>query len=97
MSLELEDEVSRSPEVVIRQVLDYFLCHPEAVDSADGIAHWRLLEVEVQPSVAEVEEGLQLLVSRGYLREVAVPGSRHVYALNKDMQDRARRFLAERR
>jgi Fe2+ or Zn2+ uptake regulation protein len=92
----LEDE-ARTPDEVIRQILDYFLSHPEAVDSADGIAHWRLLEEVIQPSVAGVEEALRWLVSRGLLREVAVPGSRHVYTLNTDMQDRAKRFLDETR
>ena len=84
-------------EEVIRQILDYFLCHPAAVDSADGIAQWRLLEEGIQPSLAEVEEALRWLVSRGILREVTVPGSRHVYTLDADMQDKARRFLAETR
>ena len=82
---------------MIRQILDYFVCHPEAVDSADGIAHWRLLEEVVQPSLAQAEDGLRWLVSRGYLREVDVPGCRHVYTLNTEMQDRAKRFLAEDR
>lgn len=95
--LELEDDTSRAVEEVIRQILDYFLCHPAAVDSADGIAQWRLLEEGIQPSLAEVEEALRWLVSRGILREVTVPGSRHVYTLDADMQDKARRFLAETR
>jgi hypothetical protein len=93
---ELNDEHS-SPEKAILQILDYFLRHPEAVDSADGIAHWRLLGEVGQLSLAETEEGLNWLVSRGYLHEVAVPGSRHVYALDPEMQDKATQFLREAR
>jgi hypothetical protein len=92
---ELNDEPNSSPEKAILQILDYFLRHPEAVDSADGIAHWRLLGESSPLSLGETEEGLGWLVSRGYLREVAVPGSRHVYALNPEMRGGAARFLRE--
>lgn len=94
---ELDDEPNSAPEKAIRQILGYFLRHPEAVDSADGIAHWRLLGEFGPLSLAETEEGLGWLVSRGYLREVAVPGSRHVYALNPDTLEKARQFLVENR
>jgi hypothetical protein len=94
---ELNDEPNSAPEKAILQILDYFLRHPEAVDSADGIAHWRLLGECGQLSLGETEEGLGWLVSSGYLREVAVPGSRHVYALNPELQDRATQFLRELR
>ena len=94
---ELDDEPNTSPEKAILQILDYFLRHPEAVDSADGIAHWRLLGEGSQLSLTETEVGLSWLVSRGYLREVAVPGSRHVYALDAEMQDKAAQFLKEAR
>ena len=94
---ELNDEPYSSPEKAIHQILDYFLRHPEAVDSADGIAHWRLLGERSQLSLTETEEALSWLVSRGYLREVAVPGSRHVYALDPEMQDRAMRLLRDAR
>jgi hypothetical protein len=87
------DEPYSSPEKAIHQILDYFLRHPEAVDSADGIAHWRLLGEYSPLSLTETEAGLSWLVSRGYLREVAVRGSRCVYALNPEMQDRATQFL----
>jgi hypothetical protein len=94
---ELNDEPYSSPEKAIHQILDYFLRHPEAVDSADGIAHWRLLGESGQLSLTQTEEGLDWLVSRGYLRELAVPGSRHVYALDPEMQDKATQFLREAR
>jgi len=94
---ELNDEPYSSPKKAIHQILDYFLRHPEAVDSADGIAHWRLLGERSQLSLTETEEALSWLVSRGYLREVAVPGSRHVYALDPEMQDKATQFLREAR
>ena len=94
---ELNDEPYSSPEKAIVQILDYFVRYPEAVDSADGIAHWRLLG-EVDPlSLTETEEGLGWLVSRGYLREVEVPGARHVYALDPETRDKATQFLREAR
>jgi hypothetical protein len=94
---ELNDEPYSSPEKAIVQILEYFLRHPEAVDSADGIAHWRLLGESGQLSLTETEEALSWLVTRGYLRQVEVPGSRHVYALDPEMQDRATQFLKEAR
>ena len=94
---ELNDEPYSSPEKAIVQILDYFLRHPAAVDSADGIAHWRLLGETGQLSLTETEEALNRLVSRGYLREVEVPGSRHVYAFEPEMQEKAKQFLKEAR
>ncbi len=94
---ELDDEPNSTPEKAILQILDYFLRHPEAVDSADGIAHWRLLGESSQLSLTETEEGLGWLVSRGYLREVMVPGSRTVFALDPETRDQATRFLTETR
>ena len=93
----MNDEPYSSPEKAILQILDYFLRHPEAVDSADGIAHWRLLGESGQLSLAETEDGLNWLVMRGYLREVAVPGSRCVYALDPETRSEAAQFLKDAR
>jgi Fe2+ or Zn2+ uptake regulation protein len=93
----LADEFSSSPEEAIRQIFDYFLRHPEAVDSADGIAHWRLLEEVNHLSLAETEEGLRWLVAQGFLREVAVPGGKRVYRLNPEMQETVQQLLMKNR
>jgi hypothetical protein len=93
----LDDEPSSSIQQAIRQILDYFLRHPEAVDSADGIAYWRLLDEVNQPSLTDTEDGIRWLVSRGFLHEVIVPGSRGVYRLNADMREEAMQFLRDER
>jgi len=78
---------------VSREILSYFLRNPEATDSLMGIARWRLLHEVVHRSVTETELGLQWLVTQGYLREVSVEGSEHLFQLDPAKRDEARRFL----
>jgi hypothetical protein len=78
---------------VARQILSYFLRNPEAVDSLEGIARWRLLEQTIYNSVAETDRGLKWLVQHDYLTEVAVRGTEHVFQLNPDKHEEAKLFL----
>jgi hypothetical protein len=78
---------------VTREILSYFLRNPQATDSLMGIARWRLLHEVVHRSVTETEVGLRWLVTRGYLREVSVEGSEHLFQLDPARRDEAQRFL----
>jgi hypothetical protein len=78
-----------------RQVLSYFVRNPQAIDSVEGVARWRLLDEAIHVQVNTVREALGWLVERGVLREVAGPGLQPVFSLDPDRRDEAERLLAE--
>lgn len=77
------------------QVLRYFVRHPEALDSLEGIARWRLLDEAVQHTVRATNEALDWLVERGVLRRSSGPGRLPVYGLVPGKEEEAARMLAE--
>jgi len=79
-------------EETTRSILKFFLQAPEQVESFVGIARWRLLEEEVKCSVKRTEEGLQWLVTKGFLLPATV-GSRPVYKLNPEKLEEAKRLV----
>jgi hypothetical protein len=89
----LSDTGGKSQGETAREILGYFLRNPNAADSFDGIAQWRLLEDIARRSVAATEEGLRWLIAENYLREESVPGGKTVYSLNSNMRKEAERFV----
>jgi hypothetical protein len=60
----------RSPETAPKQakeVLSYFLRNPQAADTLEGVARWRLLDEPVHRSVEEINQALEWLVAQGFL------------------------------
>jgi hypothetical protein len=88
--------VSSDVDAVSREVIRYFIQHPSAVDSLEGIAHWRLLKMRVREVVDETDAALQTLVGRGLIDRIAVTGGPALFRLNPDKRDAARRLLEER-
>lgn len=78
-----------------REVLSYFFRNPQAADTLEGVARWRLLEETVRRGVAETEQALNWLVSEGYLTRVSTPYTEPVYELNRDERGRAEEFLTQ--
>ena len=78
---------------VIRQVLGYFLRYPDASDSLEGIAHWRLAEERIHRAVEDTRTALDWLVEEGFL--VEEPARPPIYRLNPDVQEQAAKFLRE--
>jgi len=92
-TLSLPDTPDKSSEATAREILDYFLRHPEAADSLTGIARWRLMEAAVQRSVAKTESALHWLLEQGYLCQVSARGGEGIFKLNPEKRDAAKRFL----
>lgn len=65
-----------------REILEYFMRNPKAVDSLEGIARWRLMEQAIHRTVSETEGALEWLVEKGYLIEVEQPRSSRLFRLN---------------
>lgn len=59
----------------------YFHHHPEAADSLEGVARWRLLADSIHQAVEETHQALRRLVDRGQLVEQRAPGVQTLYRL----------------
>jgi len=68
--------------------------NPEAADTLEGIARWRLLEEAVHRKVNETSAALQWLVERGYLLQTLSPGVGPIFSLNRNKISEAREFVA---
>jgi uncharacterized membrane protein len=73
-------------------ILRYVAHHPEAKDTAEGIAQWWLLGSRTKASVAEVKAGLDCLVAQGRLAaERQADGN--VYYCRLKAPDRRTKFV----
>ena len=84
----------RVPEVAT-QILHYFERNPEAADSLEGIARWRLLEEQIHRSLLETQLALEWLVTQGFLVEVSSVSAGNLYRLNLDKAADIRTFLQQ--
>jgi len=75
------------------QILSYFERNPEAVDSLEGIARWRLLEEQIQRSLLESELAVKWLVEKGFLIEESRISSGMLYRLNPAKKPEIAAFL----
>jgi hypothetical protein len=80
------------PEMA-REILRYFLRNPQAADSFEGVARWRLIEEVVRRRVEGTHKALGWLVRHGFLREVSTAGTVAIFRLNPERQAEAERFL----
>ena len=79
---------------VIREILEYLLNHPDAIDTMEGIMKWWLSEHVASTGRENVKEALDALVSTGWVteRSSTLPT---LYGLRKDRQSEIRRFLEQ--
>jgi hypothetical protein len=89
----LPEELDPDGEIV-KQILSYFVRNPQAVDSVEGIARWRLLEEQIHRTVKQSQVALDWLAANGYLDEVCEAGSQRLFRLNAQRHADAATFLA---
>jgi hypothetical protein len=80
-------------EAVAREILSYFLRHPEAADSLTGIARWRLMQETVRHSVEQTSAALSWLIAAGYMREETRVATGQIFQLNPERRAAAEDFL----
>jgi hypothetical protein len=80
---------------VITQILHYFRRNPEATDTLEGIARWRLLEEEIRRSLQETQQAVEWLVAKGFLLEESRVGSGKLYRLNPERTAEISLFLLQ--
>jgi hypothetical protein len=76
-----------------RELLSYYTKHPQAADTSEGLARWRLLEEFVERTTYETEEALGWLVQQGFLREMPTQAGRSVFVLDQDRRRDAEALL----
>ena len=87
------DSQHRHPRLA-KDILHYYLTHPAAVDTTEGLAHWRLLEEYVERTLRETQDALEWLVNCGFLRRVPRRGGPPVFMMNHDRRGDAEVFVA---
>ena len=73
--------------------MSYFLRHPAAADSLDGIARWRLMLQKIDQTVDETAEALRALVEEGLVEEIRSNSGAPVFRLNASRRAEAERLL----
>jgi len=86
-------ELSTRASAVACEILDYFVKHPMAADSVEGIARWRLMQRTIENTVTETNSALDWLVRRGFLLRQATVSSGRIFHLNPDKRDAAKRLV----
>jgi hypothetical protein len=76
-----------------RDILSYFVRNPQAADTLEGIARWRLLEEAIHQSIEGTSQALSWLVSEGFLVEISIGGRNRVFRLNPERQTSAESWL----
>jgi len=76
-----------------KEILSYFLRHPEAADSLVEIARWRLMQERVRHNVETTLEALQWLLAKGYVIEDRRVGTERIFQLNVKRREEAEGFL----
>ena len=78
-----------------QQTLRYLTRHPQAKDTAEGIATWWLQRERIEQVVDEVYDALALLLDRGLIVERRGRDRTTYYELNREQIDEVARFLGE--
>lgn len=80
-----------------KEILEYFLRHPQAADCLEGVARWRLLQESIHRNVEETNEALSWLALQGFLLEEGGAASGPIFRLNRAKAAEAERFLTATR
>ncbi|HEY6389729.1 MAG TPA: hypothetical protein VIX89_00545 [Bryobacteraceae bacterium] len=83
----------RHPSKTVRETLAYFIRNPAALDSLEGIAHWRLLEQTIHKNLVETQKAVEWLVKCGYVVEEGRPSTPRMFRLNPDKLHEAESLL----
>lgn len=90
MPSDSEDELD-----VAWEILRYFAHNPEAADTVEGVARWRLLDERIRSSVEQVTRAMKWLAAQGLLVKEELPGSRTAFRLNQEAKPRIEDLLKQ--
>lgn len=70
----------RTDEEVAQDILGYLAEHPQAMDTAEGIAEWWIMRQQIRVNVATLTRVLRGMTERGQLEEIGT-GEQRRYRL----------------
>jgi DNA-binding MarR family transcriptional regulator len=79
---EEESDTKRREAELAHAVMSYLAEHPQAMDSAQGIAEWWVMREQLQVDVQALVRVLQRLVDEGLIEKVGSPNG-PLYRLNR--------------
>ena len=80
-------------EQVIREILQYLCAHPNAKDTFEGILKWWRPKDESEWRKDDVQQGLDFLISKGWLTVRNTSQSQKIYGFNTELMEEIRKFL----
>lgn len=89
----MPSQTKQNEERLAREILSYFLRHPQSADDLEGVARWRLLDETIYRALEETSRALDWLVCEGYLEKASVRGSDQIYSVNPRKREEAEDFL----
>jgi hypothetical protein len=88
-----EQDLPEGDEQVIRGILQYLIEHPDAKDTAEGIAKWWLAGTDAESKKKQVQNALDCLTARGWLTKRETSRREKIYGLNRNLLPEIRGFL----
>jgi hypothetical protein len=82
----------RAPQKA-NEILRYFVRHPHAADSVEGIVRWRLMQETIAQRLQEVDSALDWLLRNGFVIRETMPGAAPVFRLNPARLTEAEQLL----
>jgi len=86
---------SEDDEQVIIGILQYLVEHPDAKDTFDGILKWWRPKDKPEWRKDDVREGLDFLISKGWLTVRNTSQPQKIYGFNAEHMEEMREFLME--
>ena len=87
--------VDDAPPPLADEVLAYLVRHPQAEDTAEGIAEWWLPKERNRHAILDVEGALSELARDGFLVARQCRDGRTYYRLNRDREQEVRQRLRQ--
>lgn len=83
----MSDLTQARAQQIAAAIEDYLSQHPEAADSAEGIAKWWLPGLDARATVADVEQQLDHLHRLGVVDKQLLPDGRALYRARRSAAD----------
>ena len=83
----MSDLTQARAQRIAAAIKDYLSRHPEAADSAEGIAKWWLPGLDARATVADVEQQLDHLHRLGVVDKQLLPDGRALYRARRSAAD----------
>ena len=80
----------------MKELLDYWIQHPEALGTEEAIVEWWLLEQRIQQATLKLRSVLRDLESNGFVVRAAIANGRACYRLNREKHGEILAWLQSR-